>query len=173
MGDIMAQGKISGFAWHVEKRGYKNEQSRNCFNCINYDEHWCRKHDTSITCNNAKKCNFFENVNKLQDEEVVAIKRTKYEKNNENKKKLSTKPSVADEIFSFSNVVKDKKYVNKAEYGCIVKLRNRNTLEVIEVAVVKEKCTKLPQIIRKCIGKSKGNYFQCKNSVYQIIDIYK
>ena len=62
----MSQGKLSGYAWDVEKvkeNNCKRNKRKTCFNCIFFDEQACMKYNIHITNNNAIYCKSYKRSN--------------------------------------------------------------------------------------------------------------
>lgn len=110
----MAQGRLSGYAWHIQKIEGTSKKRRNCFNCINYckEDHSCNAKLIPITNNNARYCSNYkkeesnDNVNKgimheyyYTDEEIKKRKeildelRLKRKESQTKKKKLTLEES--------------------------------------------------------------------------------
>ena len=164
----MSQGRLSGYAWHVEKVKGNNLKRKTCFNCIFFDEQACIKYNIHITNNNAIYCKSYKRSNNSEIEKNT-------NKNPYSYMRIKKAQQIINEINSEHNKIGQNKNIqNYVKYGDVVILEIINSENDCIKLEIRENLTGKEKVLKKnCLNQRINHEFNYKRKSYRIIKIEK
>lgn len=164
----MSQGRLSGYAWHVEKVKGNYFKRKTCFNCIFFDEQACIKYNIYITNNNAIYCKSYKRSNNSEIEKNT-------NKNPYSYMRIKKAQQIINEINSeYNKIGQNKNIQNYVKYGDVVILEIINSENDFIKLEIRENLTGKEKVLKKnCLNQRINHEFNYKRKSYRIIKIEK